>query len=80
MMLLSSNCRNDSYQKMLLFLAQSEYAMDKNLQVFNMNLKEQEKYEKLNQTIGMCKEPEIYTQAVVRGTFTMQNFQYFSMC
>ena len=37
---------------MLLVIAQSEYAMDKNLQVFNMNLKEQEKYEILNQKIG----------------------------
>lgn len=37
---------------MQLLFAQSEYTMEKNLQVFNMNVKEQETYDKLYQQIG----------------------------
>ena len=42
---------------MQLLFAQSEYTMDKNLQVYNMNMKEQEKYEALYQQIGELRSP-----------------------
>jgi hypothetical protein len=38
---------------MLLLLSHSEYAMEKNLNVYKMNEKEQAKYEALNKHIGM---------------------------
>jgi len=44
---------NATYQKMLAILAQCETTMRKSIEVHNMNLKEQENYESLNERIGM---------------------------
>ena len=41
-------------QKMLAVLAQCETTMKKSVEVYNMNLKEQENYERLNERIGKC--------------------------
>lgn len=43
---------NATYQKMLAILAQCETTMKKSVEVYNMNLKEQENYESLNDRIG----------------------------
>ena len=43
---------NATYQKMLAVLAQCETTMMKSVEVYNMNLKEQENYERLNERIG----------------------------
>lgn len=43
---------NATYQKMLAILAQCETTMAKSVEVYNMNLKEQENYESLNERIG----------------------------
>jgi len=45
-------CSNATYQKMLAVLAQCETTMMKSVEVYNMNLKEQENYERLNERIG----------------------------
>jgi len=43
---------NATYQKMLAILAQCETTMKKSVEVYNMNVKEQENYESLNERIG----------------------------
>jgi len=43
---------NATYQKMLAVLAQCETTMTKSVEVYNMNLREQETYESLNERIG----------------------------
>jgi len=41
-----------TFQKMLAVLAQCETTMMKSVEVYNMNVKEQENYERLNERIG----------------------------
>jgi len=41
-----------TFQKMLAVLAQCETTMMKSVEVHNMNVKEQENYERLNERIG----------------------------
>lgn len=43
----------NTYHRMLSMLSQSEFTMEKSLQVHAMNLREQENYEKLTKEIGM---------------------------
>ena len=45
---------NATYQKMLAVLAQCETTMTKSVEVYNMNLREQETYDSLNERIGQC--------------------------
>jgi len=56
-----------TYQKMLAILAQCETTMIKSVEVYNMNLKEQENYEHLNERIGkyvayFCKCCQFYSE------------------
>ena len=44
---------DETYQKMLQMVATSEYAMEKNLSVYEMNLREQQKYDQINKLIGL---------------------------
>jgi len=41
-----------TYQKMLAILAQCETTITKSVEVYNMNLKEEENYDRLNESIG----------------------------